>query len=947
MNKIFKKVKGNIFLWLAAGVALLLVAVGAAFASHTRTVSAAECTEHSYTNGICTACGGYEEATLNGEYYEIGNAGKLYWFAVKVNGGSVSINGKLTADIVIPTGKEWTPIGYSNNRYNGTFDGDGKTVSGVVCSDTSKSYVGLFGAATSGAIIKNVGVINSDIKGKNYVGAIVGSNGSGNITNCYNTGNVTGNSMNIGGIAGMNSNGTISYCYNTGAVSASSYVGGIAGMNSNGTISYCYNTGTVKGNSWTCYNICGSQYYSTVENSYFLYNTERDDEDNLREESAGGGTVKKAEAFYSGEVAYLLNESKTDSTQAYYQDLSATDSLPNFNSAGGTVYYGYKDCALTYANETLNAEPTHKWSEATCQAAATCSVCGETGEKNAENHTGEDKWEATEYKHKKAWTCCGLVTKEEADHTFVSGVCSVCEYKCEHGKYIPATCNQQAVCEICGSSFGEVDSDKHTGALEYSTTETTHQQYYTCCNATVGTAEEHTYEKGSSCDTCGYKCNHTGGTAYCNKQAECTVCKHGYGDLDPKTHSGEAKWYPTAEKHEQIYECCEAVKVALENHEWEKGVCKECGYTCEHTGGTATCENAAVCTYCGESYGTALGHSYGEATYTWTATDDGWSCTAERVCANDKSHNETETVAGVYSVVTEATCGAIGVGKYTATFEKTAFETQTKKVYMQATGNHTGGTEWKSDDTQHWHECTVCHAECDFAEHVLTTTEAKAATCTEKGYEAYDTCSTCGFTTYTETDALGHNYGEWVETTKATCTTAGVKTKTCTRCGEKETEAVAALGHDTVSHEAKAATCTEGGWNAYETCSRCDYTTKVETAALGHNYGTEWKSDGTQHWHECTVCHAAGEKQEHAYTDDKDAECNTCGYTRTIDTDPITPDPTDPVEEPAEEKKGLSGGAIAGIVIGSVAVVGVGGFAIFWFVIKKKTFADIIAIFKK
>ena len=58
---------------------------------------------------------------------------------------------------------------------------------------------------------------------------------------------------------------------------------------------------------------------------------------------------------------------------------------------------------------------------------------------------------------------------------------------------------------------------------------------------------------------------------------------------------------------------------------------------------------------------------------------------------------------------------------------------------------------------------------------------------------------------------------------------------------------------------------------------------------------------------------------------------------------PVTPD------EPAkpQEPKGLSGGAIAGIVIGSVAVAGLGGFAVFWFVIKKKTFADLLAIFKK
>lgn len=59
----------------------------------------------------------------------------------------------------------------------------------------------------------------------------------------------------------------------------------------------------------------------------------------------------------------------------------------------------------------------------------------------------------------------------------------------------------------------------------------------------------------------------------------------------------------------------------------------------------------------------------------------------------------------------------------------------------------------------------------------------------------------------------------------------------------------------------------------------------------------------------------------------------------------IAPDEESGGEQP--EKTGLSGGAIAGIAVGSVAVAGVGGFSVFWFVIKKKKFADLIAIFKK
>ena len=77
--------------------------------------------------------------------------------------------------------------------------------------------------------------------------------------------------------------------------------------------------------------------------------------------------------------------------------------------------------------------------------------------------------------------------------------------------------------------------------------------------------------------------------------------------------------------------------------------------------------------------------------------------------------------------------------------------------------------------------------------------EAKAPTCTEIGWDAYDTCKRCNYSTYVELPIDPDN-------------------------------------HDLVHHEAKAPTCTEIGWDEYDTCSRCDYTTKVELPALEHDY---------------------------------------------------------------------------------------------------------------
>jgi hypothetical protein len=109
-----------------------------------------------------------------------------------------------------------------------------------------------------------------------------------------------------------------------------------------------------------------------------------------------------------------------------------------------------------------------------------------------------------------------------------------------------------------------------------------------------------------------------------------------------------------------------------------------------------------------------------------------------------------------------------------------------------------------------------------------------------------------------------------------------------------------------------------------------------------HEYDTEWTDGEEEHWNEC----ACGEKTNvapHADTD-SDEKCDTCGCGMPVtDTEPGTDTPDDPTDG----KDGLGAGAIALIVIGAVLVVGIGGFAIFWFVIKKKSFTDLIAVFKK
>ncbi len=97
---------------------------------------------------------------------------------------------------------------------------------------------------------------------------------------------------------------------------------------------------------------------------------------------------------------------------------------------------------------------------------------------------------------------------------------------------------------------------------------------------------------------------HTGGTADCTHKAKCEVCGEEYGEVNANKHTDEKEWTTKNEtQHEQKRKCCGAVEVALEKHEWEDGVCTECGYVCVHTGGTADCTHKAKCEYCDEEYG--------------------------------------------------------------------------------------------------------------------------------------------------------------------------------------------------------------------------------------------------------------------------------------------------------------------------------------------------------
>lgn len=270
----------------------------------------------------------------------------------------------------------------------------------------------------------------------------------------------------------------------------------------------------------------------------------------------------------------------------------------------------------------------------------------------------------------------------------------------------------------------------------------------------------------------------------------------------------------------------------------------------------------------------ALGHKYGEVTYTWNQTDNGYTCTASRVCENDSSHSETETVEASMEVTKAPTCEEEGEEVYTAVFTNEAFETQTQTVKTGALGHHFGDVSYEWTKTDKGYTCTAS-AVCDVDSYTATeTVEAaaevtKAPTCEEKGEETYTAVFTNpAFETQTQTveiGALGHLYGEasykWTKTDKGyTCTATRICQNDNTHVDK---EAVAAA-----VEVAKAATCEEKGEETYTAVftnkAFKTQTKTVETDALGHLYGeVSYKWTKEDKGYSCTASRVCENDKNH------------------------------------------------------------------------------------
>lgn len=385
-----------------------------------------------------------------------------------------------------------------------------------------------------------------------------------------------------------------------------------------------------------------------------------------------------------------------------------------------------------------------------------------------------------------------------------------------------ATCTTKAVCEVCKTTYGNTAPHNTT-------------QY-------GGRDSSGHWDK---CSTCDNKFNFEAHTPDREKADEtnpvkCTKCGFVITPAGHYEHTADSEWHNSADGTYHYHKCTQSgCSVILDK--------------ADHSGGTKTCENKAVCSVCGLTYGEKLGHDYGEVKYTWTDN----TCKAERVCKHDSTHIESETVTATGTTITAATCKEKGKMKYTATFVNTAFTMQEKEVDIDFTP-HTYG-EWKDE--------------------IPATTE-------DFGTKGHKDCSVCG----------RHFDKDGNEITDLKIAKIGTHKVIVNGESEfyKEGESVTVTAEDKEGKVFK-------GWQ--------DETGKIVSTEKSYTFTVN------------------GETTLTAVYEDKSSGGGE-----------ITP--------PAK-KDGLSGGQIAGIVIGSVAVAGIGGFAIFWFAVKKKTFADLGVALKK
>lgn len=569
-------------------------------------------------------------------------------------------------------------------------------------------------------------------------------------------------------------------------------------------------------------------------------------------------------AAHSGGTATCKGKAKCSVCGAEYGQLNAT------NHTGGT----------TIVNAS---EPNHKTQQAGYTGDTKCLGCGEIIEYGQpiepDTHTPAEVWSNDETHH---WKECNVV----GCGVVIDGSKALHSSDKTENK---ATCQKQAVCDVCGVSYGELASHNYTAEDKKQDTLKTEGNcrdnavyYYSCsvCGLVENNAN-HTF-LGDKVATA-----HVGGTTLVNQadanhktqtdgytgDTKCLGCNEiiAYGQAIPAgAHTPTSNWTTDGTYHWKV--------CTVDNC----GVIIE-GTKAEHTAtGTnvATCKTQAICDTCDTAHGTLNAENHTGGTTTVNAAEPNHETQVDGYTGDTKCLGCNEIIAYGQSI---------------------------------PVGAHTPANVWSNDSKYHWKECTVvgCGIVIDGSKGVHTSTGANVATC-----QKLAVCDVCNVsygdfadhdwnTTSWEKSATGH----WHK-----CDTAGCNEKSafaghtpdhdgsateeyaikCTVC---QYEIEAQLGHThvfdkevaTEQYLASKANCTDPA-KYYKSCKCGEKGTETFTSGtkLGHTEGTAWEKDADNHWHICTVagCGVVIESSKAAHTPDHQGgateeyaiKCSVCGW---------------------------------------------------------------------
>ena len=293
--------------------------------------------EYTYTVSLAAAEDPGYTVSEDGKTYKVTSAdGLLAWNeAVQKD---MTLNCTL-ADNIDLTGKDWTPIGTSfGNSYTGTFDGNGKTITGLTVTGSDR-YTGLFGFIKG--TVKNVVLTEINITSGTFVGGVAGWSFGGNIENCSVSGSVSGSD--VGGVVGYQQGGSITGCSSSATVKGTQRAGGVAGVtNSGATLTACYATGDVTVENDGPNNACaggvvGSNAYSTVIACYAAGNVS----------GTGSGTIH---------VGGVVGENYATVTACYWSGLPDNDNGGATKVDGTTVTWQNAVDAMNTALQSSGSE---------------------------------------------------------------------------------------------------------------------------------------------------------------------------------------------------------------------------------------------------------------------------------------------------------------------------------------------------------------------------------------------------------------------------------------------------------------------------------------------------------------------------------------------------------------------------------------------------------------